>query len=259
MIFRLFCDICNLKTHYEIYGKENSANILFLHGWGVDISLYRNMFALLAEKYRVYAVDLAGFGETDEPKYPFSIDDYCGFIKEFVKFSDIKSVVLMGHSFGGRICIKLAADKNLPFEIEKMILVDSAGIKPKKTVKNKISSAKYKIKKNFAKIFLSKEKQEALRRKYGSPDYVNASPMMRSVLVKTVNEDLTPLLKKISTETLLIWGKKDTATPLSDAYIMEKNMQNAGLAAIDNAGHFPFSEQPFVFSRILISYLKIKE
>ena len=82
---------------------------------------------------------------------------------------------------------------------------------------------------------------------------------MRQTLVKTVNEDLTPLLEKISVETLLIWGKNDTAPPLSDGILMEQKMQNAGLAQIENAGHFPFIDQPYVFSKILISYLKIKE
>ena len=91
----------------------------------------------------------------------------------------------------------------------------------------------------------------------GSSDYAAASPTMRKVFVRVVNEDLAPLLPQIPEETLLIWGENDTATPLSDGMQMEREIPNAGLAKIARAGHYAWLDQPYVFASILKSYLKI--
>ena len=98
---------------------------------------------------------------------------------------------------------------------------------------------------------------ENLRNKHGSADYKAASPMMRQVLVNTVNEDLSALLPKCTPETLLIWGRNDDAAPLCDGERMEKEMPDAGLVTLDNAGHFAFIEQQFIFLRVLSSFLGI--
>lgn len=99
---------------------------------------------------------------------------------------------------------------------------------------------------------------ENLRKRHGSADYLAASPLMRQTLVRTVNEDLAPLLPKIKAEVLLIWGENDDATPLSDGKRMEKEMPDAALVVIENAGHYAFLEQQYTFLRILSSYLKIQ-
>jgi pimeloyl-ACP methyl ester carboxylesterase len=91
--------------------------------------------------------------------------------------------------------------------------------------------------------------------KHGSADYRAASPMMRQVLVKTVNEDLSPLLPKCTAETLLIWGRNDDATPIEDGQRMEKEMPQAALVTIENAGHFAFIDQQYLFMRVLAAYI----
>jgi hypothetical protein len=108
-------------------------------------------------------------------------------------------------------------------------------------------------------FFCSKtpELLEKLRVKFGSADYVAASPMMRQCLVKVVNEDLTHLLPGIKAPTLLVWGENDTATPLSDAKKMEAEIPDAGLAIIKNAGHFSFVEQPVIFGSIMASFFEL--
>ena len=99
---------------------------------------------------------------------------------------------------------------------------------------------------------------EKLRVKFGSADYAAASPMMRQCLVKAVNEDLSHLLPGIKAPTLLVWGDKDTATPLADAQKMEKEIPNAGLAVIPGTGHFSFVENPYLFGRIMASYFGLE-
>ena len=82
--------------------------------------------------------------------------------------------------------------------------------------------------------------------------------MMRKCLVMAVNEDLTDLLPKIKQDTLLIWGDKDTATPISDAKIMEEKLPSSGLAVLSGAGHFSFLEQPQIFRNIMRAYFEVK-
>jgi len=98
-----------------------------------------------------------------------------------------------------------------------------------------------------------------LQKKFGSADYAAASPVMRGCLVKAVNEDLEPLLPGIKAETLLIWGDKDTATPLSDGQKMEKMIKGSGLVVFSGAGHYSFLEQPYLFAQVIKSFLNIGE
>jgi pimeloyl-ACP methyl ester carboxylesterase len=96
---------------------------------------------------------------------------------------------------------------------------------------------------------------EKRRAKAGSSDYNNASPKMRAILSKCVNEDLCHLMPLIKAPTLLFWGENDTATPLTDAKRMEKLIPDAGLVTVAGAGHFSFLENPQLFERVLKSFL----
>ena len=98
---------------------------------------------------------------------------------------------------------------------------------------------------------------DALQKKFGSADYAAASPVMRQSLVKVVNEDLEPYMPSVTQPALLIWGDKDTATPLSDGQRMEKLMPEAGLAVIEGAGHYSFIDNTYLYNKILGSFLGI--
>jgi len=246
------------------YDRGSGSCVLFLHGWGSNFASFRLFLDRISEpglKYRVCAPDLPGFGQSGEPPTAWSVDDYADFVISFLAALDIRNAVLIGHSFGGRIAIKLAARGNLSIEIPKMILVDSAGIRRKKTVRQMAWLFFYKAVKRIVSIEHIQKKfpglLEKLRKKIGSVDYRNASPRMRECLIKTINEDLTPCLPSISCPTLLIWGENDTATPLEHAKIMEKLIPDAGLVVLKNAGHYSFLDQGYTFGRVLDSFLEI--
>ncbi len=234
--------------------------VLILHGWGSNITLHENMISLLSTKYHVVAPDMPGFGESEEPKEPWNVDDYVDFILEFLKKFEFKKLTVLGHSFGGRVIIKLCS-RPLDFEIEKVILVDSAGVMPEKTASQKLKQKSYKMTKKILQTKavekLFPDALENLRKKNGSADYNAASPIMRQTLVKVVNEDLCDLMPNVKAPTLLIWGKNDDATPLSDAQKMEKLMPEAALVAFDNAGHYSFLEQQVLFNRVLSSFMNL--
>lgn len=241
--------------------KGEGELVVLLHGWGSNITLFDSMINLLSVKYKVVAMDMPGFGESEEPKEPWDVDRYVDFVLEFLKKYDFQKVTLLGHSFGGRVIIKLCS-RELPFEVEKVILVDSAGVKPEKTAYQKMKQSVYKATKKvysspaFSKLF--PDALENLRKRNGSADYNAASPIMRQTLVKVVNEDLCELMPNVKCPALLIWGKNDDATPLADGEKMEKLMPEAALVAFDNAGHYSFLEQQGLFNRVLASFMNIE-
>ena len=158
-------------------------------------------------------------------------------------------LVVLLHSFGGRVIIKMAS-RDLPFEIEKVILVDSAGVRPKKTAAQKIRQRNYKIGRKILETApvkaLFPDALEEFRRSHGSADYNSATPVMRQTLVNTVNEDLVEYMPNMKMPVLLVWGENDDATPLSDAKLMEQLMPDAGLVTLKNCGHYSFLEQQFL-------------
>ena len=158
--------------------------------------------------------------------------------------------------------IKMAArqaDGALPFEITKIVLVDSAGVMPERSAAQNFKVKRYKALRKFLTCdfihLLFPEVIDYWISKQGSEDYKNASPIMKACLVKAVNEDLQDIMPKVESEVLLVWGTNDLDTPITDAKIMERLMPNAALVPIEGAGHYSFLEQPVLFRGILRSYL----
>ncbi len=237
--------IDDISVNYIDQGQGDV--ILLLHGWGANITLYQGIISTLAQNHRVIALDMPGFGKTTEPSVPWCVDDYVDFVLKFIASFELTKLSIVVHSFGGRVFFKMNARENLPFQIEKAVLIDSAGILPKKTWKQKVSLRCYKIGRAVMSTkvlhFLYPDAVEDMRRKRGSADYNSATPVMRATLVKVVNEDLEPLMHLVKCPTLLIWGDLDTATPLSDAKRMEELIPDTGLVVCEGAGHFSFAQQ----------------
>lgn len=256
----MYTKIQNLNINYKESGSGQET-VVILQGWGTSCEIYNSMASVLGQKYKVIQFDFPGFGDSEEPPCGWNVDKFADFFVEFMQQLAIKKAILIGHSYGGRVIIKLSNRSNLPFEIHKIILVDSAGVLPKKTFRQNMRIKKYKLLKKVANIpfiyAMFKELIDEWKNSQGSEDYKNASPVMKQCLVMAVNEDLTELLSGIKTETLLVWGDKDTATPLSDGELMEKKIPDAGLAVIKGAGHFSFLDQPVIFEKIISSYLGI--
>ena len=245
---------------YKISG-EGPDTAVMLQGWGTHLGVYDSVAATINSRYRFVQFDFPGFGGSDEPKEAWSVDDFADFFCKFMEALEIKKATLIGHSYGGRVIIKLAARESIPFEIDRIVLIDSAGIVPKKTLKQKFKIRQYKILKNIFNMkvmyALFPELIDDWRNRQGSADYRNSSPIMRQCLVKAVNEDLRHLMPQIKQDTLLIWGDKDTATPIGDAKIMEELIPSSGLAVIEGTGHFSFLENPTIFRGIMQAYFQV--
>src|SRR5438045_106683 len=101
----------NLKDHQVYYQRVGQGkNLVMLHGWKQDSSSFWGVIELLKNDFTIWLIDLPGFGKSDNPKKPFKVADYADLIAEFIKLQKIKDPTLLGHSVGGRIAIKLAAN-----------------------------------------------------------------------------------------------------------------------------------------------------
>ncbi len=250
------------RIQYKVFG-DGERTAVILQGWGTTLEVYDSVASCLAVKFRVITLNLPGFGTSDEPKKPWAVEDYAQFVISFFAQMNITSAVLLGHSYGGRIIIRLAAKDELPFNIEQIVLIDSAGIVPEKSFKQKFKIRRYKILKKIVSLKLvhaiCPDIIDEWKNRQGSADYRNATPIMRQCLVKAVNEDLRELMPRIKVDTLLVWGDGDTATPLKDGQMMEKLIPGSGLATIKGAGHYSFLDQPGVFMSIMNAYFKLGE
>lgn len=242
------------KNKYVYFEKTGSGNpIILLHGWAASSTIFESITNILKTKYTIYVIDLPGFGKSEEPDKPYNLDDYVDLLYQFIIDLDIYNPILLGHSFGGRIAIKFASLYN----VSKLILVDSAGLKQKNFIKTKTKILLYKLKKKYYKITKNVIKYNDLLINSGSTDYKEASVIMKKILVNVTNEYLDKHLKDITCDTLIIWGKKDDVTPYYNAIKLKKKIKNAGLVTLEGVGHFPFIESKKTFNKILKSYLEV--
>lgn len=253
-------EINGINISYETYGLLNKKVIFLLHGWGSNKESFLGVAKNLSKSYKVIIPDFPGMGKSDEPKKPFFVKNYVDILILFIESFKVNECDLLGHSFGGRLIIKLLGEKlNKNFKVNKVVLVDSAGIKPKKTLRGIIGILRFKFYKNIVKIFANKKYKdsliEELRQTFGSSDYKNASEIMRQTLRNVINEDLTKHLSKIQNETLIIWGENDLDTPLSDGKKMNSLIENSGIVVLKDASHYSFIDKSFEFNKILGNFL----
>lgn len=242
-----------LINYYSVLPEKKSSNkiLVFLHGWGVDSKLWFGLIPELINKnYSLYFLDLPGFGQSQVPESTYDVDDYKKIVYEFVKKMELKNVNLVGHSFGGRIAIKLAAEN--PDFLEKIILVDTAGI----VTTSKIKKITALIAKTISPIFRPAFMQPLRKKLYllfGS-EYLENEKLSK-IFSKVVSENLTRLLTRIKKPALIIWGKNDQVTPLYYGELMNKLIPKSKLIVFENAGHFSFLDKPEEFSKELIEFI----
>ncbi|MBR3280819.1 MAG: alpha/beta hydrolase [Clostridia bacterium] len=255
----------DLKIHYEIFESDEAKNsgkkpLLLLHGWMAQIESLAPVYLNFMKTRKVYVVDFPGqAGKSSELTKVWGVPEYSYMILAFIENQGIRGCDVIGHSFGGRVCIYLASKHSDLFS--KIVLTDAAGVKPKRNIIKTFKIYSYKFLKNVSKFFMSKEKHEEyvnkLRAKRGSSDYSKlSSDLMRQTFNKIIELDLTSNLKDIKNSTLLVWGRNDTDTPLYMAKIMEKNIVDSGLVIIENAGHFSYLDNPNQFLLVANEFLK---
>lgn len=240
-----------IEVRYMVYGDKGK-DVILLHGWGQNIEMMAYIANFLSAHFKVYALDLPGFGQSEEPDHAFSPEDYSVWLKHFSDELGIKDPIIIGHSNGARIAFCYA----YRYPVRKMCLTGAAGLRPKHGLKWYIKTYSFKLGKKILSFGPLKVYLKKLQDNMGSTDYRNAKGVMRETLVKAVNYDVRDILPKIDVETLLVFGEKDEATPLYMGQEIEKLMPNAALVVFEGEDHYAYFNEAYRFNMVLDAFLK---
>lgn len=229
--------------------------IVVLHGWGAHIEAVAPILAALDGAADLIALDLPGFGESEPPPEAWDTDAYARFVLDFLDHVEVPRAHLIGHSHGGRVSIAIAADH--PERVGRLMLVDAAGIPPKRGWRYRRRVAVAKLGRVVAKLggAPGRRLQERMRARVASRDYLEASEAMRGTLRAVIAADLRDRLTRIGAPTLLVWGERDEETPLWMGQRMEELIPDAGLVVLDGAGHYSYADSPGRFGAVARRFL----
>jgi pimeloyl-ACP methyl ester carboxylesterase len=224
------CIVDGLAVEYKDIGTGKT--VVMLHGWKDDLHTFDNIATSLSSSCRIVRIDMPGFGGSEAPLSDWVLDDYVGFVKDFLEKLNIRPDILVGHSFGGRITIKGIAKKIL--SAKKIVLISSAGVARRKTFKNSALAILAKIGRIATAIPpVSFWKQEIRRKLYEAigSDYFCAGALRGTFLI--------------------IWGSADYTTPIEDGRRLNQLISGSRLQVIEGAGHFVHKERPNEVSAIM--------
>ncbi len=226
---------CKYEKNFD--ALPSGANpIVFLHGWGGDLRSFRGAYSSVCD----WGMPTLNFEFPKTVPTNWGIYDYSTYVAEFLSGLGIASPIIVGHSFGGRIGIILAAQK----KCGKLVLVDSAGMRPKFSLVKKLKIARYRYRVKHNKPLDG----------MGSADYNSIGKEQRGVFVRIVNTHLEKLLAYIECPTLIVWGKRDADTPPYMAKRLHRGIKNSELVFVDG-GHYSYIDSNFLFLRLLKNFI----
>lgn len=234
--------------------------LVMLHGWGQNLQALRPLGELLASSCRIVLIDLPGFGLSPLPFAAsnegggWSTDEYAERIKAQLDQLGISRCILLGHSFGGRISVRLAS--KFPRLVQGVILIGSHGLRRERQLPERLRLRAIKsviaLAKRIDGLFGTRLFAHYFAPRFGSRDY-RAAGDLRRTLVKTVNEDLAMQAQTIDVPTLLLWGEDDTETPVDLARNFNRLIKGSELFVFPHKGHEPFAD---VGSHLLAGYIE---
>ena len=212
-----------------------------MHGWGGEIASFKGLADRLSSDFRVILIDLYGFGKTPHPPHPLTIVDYADGVRDLLSDIQADDAVLVGHSFGGRVAMRLAARDP---RVTGLVLIDSAGILPHRGLRYHCKVAAYKIAK---KLRLKRLPQ-------GSEDYRRLSGVMKVTFVNVVNESSEKDALAIAVPTILLWGNKDKDTPLYMCRRLNALISGSEMIVLNGCGHFSYLDRPDFSYRVIRAF-----
>ena len=216
---------------------KDKKTIILLHGWGMNKETFLKICNRL-KGFNYIICDFLGFGSSDDPIKPLTINDYVETVKMIIdKYPTKKYLYLLGHSFGGRVAIAYASK----YEVRKVFLVNAKAFKNRK-IKHKVKILKYKLVKNFLRIF-NKQKYENYIKDKGSSDYKGLTGVMKKTFVNIVNYDLKKCLKKIKCAVVVIGSIKDNVVLYDETLKIQKILKSSKLYPFYNSGHFSYIDE----------------
>lgn len=204
--------INGLEIRYAELNKDAPQCLVFLHGWGGNLESWQDFLSTFkGESIRILAYDLSGFGQSQTPAQPWTVNDYADLLKNFLDQLDLDKIYLFGHSFGGQIAVRFSYDH--PERLERLFLSGAAIVRPRKSFYKIILAFLARI----VKIVLPGKAarfRKFIYRVIGGADYGNLTdPVMRQTMANVIADDLLDLLPGLKMPVFIIWGKLDKYTP----------------------------------------------
>ena len=215
--------------------------IYVIHGWTYTVEPWQKTIEILKKDYKIAVEMLNVPGLTTGSKKVWTIDEYCDWADRNIPDGSIA----LGHSNGGRILLNLCAKK--PEKLKKLILLDAAGVYEE--------SKKREISRKISKIFGFLKKSALLRKIFhklvGASDYDRAPENMKQTLTNMLTSDKKLDISKVKTKTAILWGEKDTITPLRQAEKMHDLIEGSTLLTYKNWTHAPYIADPSGLARAI--------
>jgi len=216
--------------------------VLLLHGWKQSHVALSPLGDILGDTMSVHLLDLPGFGQSPNPPKPWGTEDYAEEVVRYIRENKLSNVILLGHSLGGRISVRIAA--KYPELVSGLILIAAHGIPPQRDfsqqLKIKLLGFFRNILKKSDSFFGTTLFKDFFVPRFGSRDYL-ASGELRETLVKVVNENLSDQASKIAAPTVLIYGSKDTEAPPSIGKQYANLIKDSRYIELPGRDHFPFN------------------
>jgi len=227
--------------HVVVLGSGTLTPLLVLHGWGQTLEIMRPLGTRLANQRPVHLIDLPGFGQSPWPGADWGTYEYAQRLIAYLDERGLDQISVLGHSFGGRIGLQLAS--HWPARIHTLVLVASAGLPPRRTRAKRIRIGAVRTLGRLLAL-VPGSAGESLRgwhrTRFGSRDYRNAG-VLRKTFIKTVTEDQTDNASAIRQPTLLLWGERDTETPVDMAERLHQLIADSSLVILPGRDHYPFA------------------
>lgn len=226
-----------------------------LHGWGCSSEMLHPLAALMTDKAHSLLVDLPGFGRSEAPQGVWSAFDYADALVAYMNETGLAKIDLLGHSFGGKVAMSLAI--RYPERLGKLVLICPAGLKRRYSFVDNCRFSAIRMTGKLIKLIdrtcHTTYHSQYFSPRFGSKDYLNATGIVRSILVKSVNEDYTHFLSKISTPTLILSAEHDNVTPPETAQRLHQGIRTSRLYVFPEKDHYPFQD---VGAHLCAHYIK---
>lgn len=220
---------------------QASTLIVWGHGWGQDLHAFDACIQSLILRAAHLQIDFPGFGQSPKPPDIWTTADYADAMAELIKpcrtKHNIKTILWVGHSFGGRVGVQLAARH--PDLVDGLFLIAAAGLPERRSlarrIKMRMRVLTFKLLKRLAPLL--KINLDALRGKFGSADYRNAGPM-RQIFLNTIKENLSEQAKQVKCPVQLVYGSEDLQAPPDIGEKYQRLIPNAELSILPQQDHY---------------------
>jgi 4,5:9,10-diseco-3-hydroxy-5,9,17-trioxoandrosta-1(10),2-diene-4-oate hydrolase len=249
--------------------------VLLIHGIGGSVEEWRLNIETLAERHRVYAIDMVGFGYSDKPAAKYSFSYLAQFVNDFIDAQTIERATLIGHSLGGGVVLKFAIQ--FPNKVDRLVLVSSAGLGKEVHLAFRLSSlplignwltrpSRKGTAQLLADCYFDQDliTDEFIEFKYQMGSLPGAQQSFLSTVRTSANfrglrdhviNSIVDNLAAITAPKFIIWGQQDRILPVAHAQVAASKIPSARLHIFDPCGHCPPEERPAEFNPLVSEFL----